>query len=114
MSNCCSHNCVNIDNSVYNTYECTHIYTTAEIICRVLTAPDNGDVDCSLGDDGEANPGDTCTFKCNTGFGIEDGSISRTCQIDGTWSGRRTECGRGECYYVLQMCILISHPMSNE
>ena len=68
-----------------------------ETICPPLTAPDNGDIDCSLGDNGEANPGETCTYSCNTGLGVV-GDVSRTCQTDGRWTGRRPSCGRGESY----------------
>ena len=54
-------------------------------------APNNGDIDCSLGGDGEANPGDTCTYTCDDGFGL-DGSGSRTCRNDGSWSGTEPTC----------------------
>ena len=61
------------------------------IVCQPLTAPDNGVIDCSLGDDGEANPGDTCTFTCDDGYELE-GSTSRSCEADGSWSGNETKC----------------------
>ncbi|XP_065905188.1 P-selectin-like [Dysidea avara] len=67
---------------------CTRVVT-----CPPLTAPDNGDIDCSLGDDGEANPGDTCTFTCDGGYEL-GGSSSRTCGDDGSWSGTDTTCTR--------------------
>ena len=63
------------------------------IACPPLTAPDNGDIDCSLGDDGEANVGDTCSFTCDLGYELT-GSDTRSCQIDGSWSGNETECTR--------------------
>ena len=63
--------------------------------CPPLTAPDNGDIDCSLGDDGEANPGDTCTFTCDDGYEL-GGSTSRTCGDDGSWSGTDTTCTRSK------------------
>ena len=56
-----------------------------------LAAPDNGNIDCELGDDGEANVGDTCTFTCNDGFELT-GNDSRSCQIDESWSGTETMC----------------------
>jgi len=59
--------------------------------CPPLTAPDNGMINCSLGGDGEANVGDTCVFTCDDGF-LLTGSTSRSCQIDGDWSGTETEC----------------------
>jgi len=66
--------------------------------CPPLTAPDNGDIDCSLGGDGNANPGDTCAFTCDNGFELS-GSASRTCMNDETWSGSTTSC-RGESMFV--------------
>ena len=65
------------------------------VTCPPLTAPDNGDIDCSLGDDGEANPGDTCTFTCDNGHELT-GSETRTCQNDGMWSGSEPTCDRGK------------------
>ena len=62
--------------------------------CPQLTAPDNGAIDCSLGGDGEANPGDTCTFTCDDGFGAV-GSGSRICTVDGSWSGTQPTCRQG-------------------
>ena len=59
--------------------------------CPLLTAPDNGAIDCSLGDDGQANPGDTCTFTCNDGF-ERSGSRRRTCNDDKTWTGSASIC----------------------
>ena len=53
------------------------------IECPQLTAPDNGDIDCSLGDDGQPSLGDTCTFTCDGGHELS-GSVSRSCQIDGS------------------------------
>ena len=64
------------------------------ITCPSLNSIRNGDIDCSLGGDGEANPGDTCTYTCNDGFGL-DGGATRTCQNDGMWSGTEPRCRRG-------------------
>ena len=61
------------------------------IACLPLTVPDNGDINCSLGGDGEADVGETCTFTCNDGYELT-GSISRSCQIDESWSGTNTIC----------------------
>ena len=66
----------------------------AEARCAQLTAPNDGDIDCSLGGDGEANPGDTCDFVCDDGFDLS-GSASRTCRNDGSWSGSAATCSKG-------------------
>jgi len=73
------------------------MYSTTKLflylqVCQPLTAPpNNGMIDCTLGDDGVANPGDTCSFTCTGGF-VLDGSTSRTCQDDGSWNGSDTMC----------------------
>ena len=60
-------------------------------MCPSLTAPDNGTITCSLGDDEEATVGETCTFTCDGGYELT-GSVNRSCQIDGSWSGNETTC----------------------
>ena len=62
--------------------------------CRPFTAPDNGDIECSLGDDGQPSLGDTCTFTCDNGYKLS-GSVIRSCQIDGSWSDTEPVCIRG-------------------
>ena len=82
----------------------------AEPMCRPLTAPDNGDIDCTLGDDGVPTVGDRCTFTCDEGF-ERRGSRRRVCQIrDGraVWSGRRTTCVRGTVLPNIYLCILFT------
>jgi len=63
--------------------------------CTVLDIPSNGELICSLGDDGVPFNGDTCSFKCNTGYELT-GSDTRTCQSDGSWSGTKSMCRRSE------------------
>ena len=70
------------------------------VTCPPLTTPDNGDIDCSVGGDGEANPGDTCTFTCDDGYEL-GGSTSRTCGDDGSWSGNDTTCTIGMYTFCL-------------
>jgi len=71
-----------------------HLY----VVCDPLVAPENGNIDCLLGDDGNANIGDTCSFTCNAGFGLH-GSTMRECQPqhgEGTsWSGSEASCEVG-------------------
>jgi len=67
------------------------LFVPIVITCPVLTAPDNGQISCSPGND---SPGDTCTFTCDDGFEIS-GTQSRACQDDGTWNGEDdTVCTR--------------------
>ena len=75
--------------------------------CPPLTAPDNGMINCLLGEDGEANPGDTCTFTCEDGYEL-GGSTFRTCQNDGSWSGTDATC-TVEGIIILQgnLCLII-------
>ena len=62
--------------------------------CLPLIAPENGDINCSLGNVESANSGDTCTFTCYNGYEL-GGSSSRTCGDDGSWSGTETTCTIG-------------------
>ena len=63
-------------------------------MCPVLSAPQNGTIDCSLGDDGQPNPGDFCLFACDDGF-VLSRSDRRTCLESGAWSGLETACREG-------------------
>ena len=56
-----------------------------------LTDPNNGMINCSLGDDGVPSYEDTCSFTCNTGYELT-GSDTRTCQSDGNWSSSDGMC----------------------
>ena len=66
------------------------------VSCSSLTAPDNGMINCSLGDDGVPSYEDTCSFTCNTGYELT-GSSERTCQGNGSWSGSPVSCIIMEC-----------------
>ena len=67
---------------------------TVVITCPILSAPDNGQISCSPGND---SPGNTCTFTCDDGFEIS-GTQSRTCQDDGTWNGADDTACTGELH----------------
>ena len=54
--------------------------------CLSLTDPNNGIINCSLGDDNITSYEDTCSFTCDTGYELT-GSDTRTCQSDRSWSG---------------------------
>ena len=68
-----------------------------DIQCRLTTViPSNGRIACgdgSLGFQGRYK-GDLCFITCNTGY-ERIGSVFRTCQSDGNWSGNETMCIRG-------------------
>jgi len=63
------------------------------VSCPPLTDPNNGMINCSLGDDGTPSYEDTCSFTCNTGYEVTD---TRSCQSDGSWSGSDDVCRRSE------------------
>ena len=65
------------------------------VTCPLLSDPNNGMINCSLGDDGVPSYEDTCNFTCEIGYELS-GSESRTCQINGIWSGSIAMCTRGE------------------
>ena len=69
-----------------------HIYCIVN--CSLLPNPNNGVINCSLGDDGVPSYEDTCRVTCNTGYELT-GSDTRTCQSDGRWNGTDDVCRRG-------------------
>ncbi|XP_065893685.1 CUB and sushi domain-containing protein 1-like isoform X2 [Dysidea avara] len=71
------------------------------VSCPSLTGPNNGMINCSLGDDGVPSYEDTCSFTCNTGYELT-GSDTRTCQSDGSWSGNETICRKVHCPLLTQ------------
>ena len=56
-----------------------------------LTAPNDGMISCSLGGNGIPDSGETCNITCNTGYQLM-GSVMRTCQSNGSWSGNDAIC----------------------
>ena len=70
------------------------------VSCPTLTDPSNGVMNCSMGDDGVPSYEDTCSFTCNTGYGLP-GSEIRTCQSNGSWSGSDVTCGISEKYFIM-------------
>jgi len=62
--------------------------------CPSLFDPNNGVMTCLLGDDRVPSYKDTCNFICKIGYELT-GSDTRTCQSDGSWSGRNTMCSGG-------------------
>ena len=72
----------------------SNIHEIIAVSCPLLIDPDNGALNCSMGDDGVPSYEDTCSFTCNTGYELT-GSDTRTCQSDGRWSGSDDVCRRG-------------------
>jgi len=85
------------------------------VLCPELTDPNNGVINCSLGDDGVLSYEDTCSFTCNTGYELTS-SDTRTCQSNGSWSGRDDVCRRGKTdykhivYMTYVACIIVHCP----
>ena len=63
--------------------------------CQELSKFDNGNITCSLGDDGMYSYEDTCSVTCNSGFTLS-GSDTRTCLSNGSWSDMDSACDRGK------------------
>ena len=70
------------------------LYILYIVSCPSLTNPNNGTINCSLGDDGVPSFEDTCSFTCNTGY-VLTSNDTRTCQNDESWSGSDDVCTRG-------------------
>jgi len=64
------------------------------VACPSLTDSTNGEITCSLGDDGVPSYEDTCSFRCSTGYYLTGYDIW-TCQRDGSWSYNEVTCVRG-------------------
>ena len=71
----------------------------------MLMAPDNGMINCSLGENGVPTNGDTCTVTCNDGFRLR-GDATRRCQAGQMrWLGNEARCEPGvdEMYFSQYM-----------
>ena len=76
--------------------------------CLSLNDPNNGVINCYLGDDGVPSYEDICGFTCNAGYELT-GSETRTCQRDGSWSGIDATCSKGinivPVVLYIELCI---------
>ena len=63
---------------------------------EILLLPVNGNVSCPTG----RRTNDTCSYSCNTGYQLMDGSSQRTCQSNGRWSGRSPSCSPLPCQMI--------------
>ena len=64
-------------------------------VCPPLSAPENGGISCTLGDDGVANEGESCTFSCDDGYKL-NGPAKRVCQKDQSWNSVQPVCTKGK------------------
>ena len=92
----------NIIYSIHTVYTVILIFTVS---CPSLMQPNNGMMNCSLGDDNIISYEDTCNFRCTIGYELSDNDI-RICQGNGSWSGIEPVCRRS--MYLDKDCILIS------
>ncbi|XP_071607425.1 P-selectin isoform X2 [Heliangelus exortis] len=69
--------------------------TCTAITCPVLSAPDQGDLNCSQLH-GDFAFGSTCAFSCQVGFELV-GSETLECTATGTWSGDAPQCEAITC-----------------
>ena len=89
------------------------------VFCSLLGNPNNGKVNCSLGNDRVPSYGDTCSFTCNSGYELTS-NVTRMCQSDGSWNGDDLEttdiCRQGITYKTVirtlqhiecQMCVCV-------
>ena len=68
------------------------------VYCQEPSKFDNGNANCSLGDDGVYTYEDTCVMTCNSGY-VLTGSNTKMCLSNGSWSGMDTVCERGKNHY---------------
>ena len=85
-----------------------HILIYTVLTCPSLPPLSHGKINCSLGEDGEANPGETCTFTCDDGYELS-GSASRVCTNSETWSGTTNRCTKGMYIFHSHVCLCIMH-----
>jgi len=74
--------------------QCYEWSINIEIICGELTAPDNGMITCSLGEDDTPTYQDICNYACNDGYHL-NGSTTRQCEGNefyGYWSRSEPVC----------------------
>ena len=77
-----------------------------DIQCDDISSPANGEMmSCSSGRVGVGYEGNTCGFKCNTGYELT-GSSERICRSNGNWSGSPVSC-------IIMECSSSSLPMNS-
>ncbi len=76
-----------------------HCLIVAEITCPEVHAPDNGDTmfSTSPNENGNYEFGTTVMYRCDNGFGLNPGPMTRTCggndsSVVGTFDGFSPTC----------------------
>ena len=70
-----------------------YLYT---VQCPPLNEPTNGTLLCSKVDSVKFSYQDNCTHQCDVGYQLT-GSVNRTCQGNGSWSGSPANCSIMQC-----------------
>ena len=65
------------------------------VYCQSIPDIDNGTVTCSQANNGIHSYQDVCNFKCNSEYTL-NGSASRMCLHNGSWSGMDAICVRSK------------------
>ena len=81
------------------------------LTCSALPQPENGQIDYSDVSGSAFELGTTATYSCNTGYGLSEALVTRTCQSDdqslnGEWSGESPTC-IGKKYYFSDLVMNI-------
>lgn len=74
-----------------------------EVTCGDPGSISNGNIDRN-----QFTYGDTIQYNCNTDFMLIDGSLTRTCQLNGLWNGTKPSCA---CKLYLINTLSPSIPM---
>ena len=80
-------------------------YLHLAVTCPQLSSPSNGLITCTQ----PYTFGKVCTQQCNKGFYRTQGTDTRQCMNDGTWSGQDLRCGTCKLSIVRMFldCIII-------
>ena len=92
VSYICKFNC-----TIFIAYSNLNPFSLSSVVdCGPLTSPDNGQVDTPQG----TTLNQVATYSCNNGY-LLVGSMRRTCQADGMWSGNEPFCRMFKFYNYL-------------
>nr|XP_006822175.1 PREDICTED: ephrin type-A receptor 5-like [Saccoglossus kowalevskii] len=73
-------------------------FTCTVVTCPTVSVPSHGGMSCSPATGTDYNT--KCTFTCDTGY-TPSGSVSRTCQSTGQWSGSEFACTAVTCPIIM-------------